>query len=182
MRIVGGTWRGRRLPVADRPGLRPSGDRVRETLFNWLQPWLPGSRCLDCFAGSGALGFEALSRGAERVVLLERDDRQVRQLRVCAATLGATGAEIHCVDALRWLTHAPPTPFDVAFLDPPFADDLLTPVCAALAARGWLTTGAWVYLESAARAAAPRLPEGWTLWREKALGAVRMDLATAGEA
>lgn len=177
VRIIGGTLRGRRLMVPEHPGLRPTGDRVRETLFNWLRPHLPGSRCLDCFAGTGALGFEASSRGAGRVLLLELDPRQARALRVNAEALGARQVDILNADALDWLERQQSEPFDLVFLDPPFAAGLLAPSCHLLAKRGWLAPGALVYLETAANAPWPPLPAGWDWWREGRAGRVRFALA-----
>jgi 16S rRNA (guanine966-N2)-methyltransferase len=153
VRIVGGRWRGTRLPVADADGLRPTGDRVRETLFNWLQPALPGARVLDLFAGSGALGLEAVSRGAREAVLVERDPRLAASLRETAARLDAGGqVQVVQADALAWL-HAPAPPFDIAFVDPPFAAGLWPAVLDALPAL--LAEGAWLYLEGPAGAPPP---------------------------
>lgn len=176
LRIVGGRYRGRRLPIPDQPGLRPTPDRVRETLFNWLAPVLPGARCLDLFAGSGALGLEAASRGAGDVVLVERSEPVVRQLKANIAALGAESVHTVQADALRWLEREPPSPFDVVFLDPPFADALLGAACERLSAAAWLAPGARVYLESAARSAFPDLPAGWEPLRERTAGQVRFGL------
>lgn len=181
LRIVGGQWRGRRLPVPDQPGLRPTPDRVRETLFNWLAPVLPGARCLDLFAGSGALGLEAASRGAGEVVLVEKSEPVVRQLRANLLTLRAERVALARADALVWLA-GEPRPFDLVFLDPPFADGLLGPACERLARPGWLAPGARVYLESAADIGFPTLPAGWELIRERTAGAVRFALATIAAA
>ena len=119
LRIVGGEWRGRRLPVLDQPGLRPTPDRVRETLFNWLAPLITGARCLDLFAGSGALGFEAASRGAGRVVMIEKSANVVRVLRENRLLLDARQVEVIHADAGPWLA-GQAEPFDLVFLDPPF--------------------------------------------------------------
>lgn len=188
VRIIAGQWRGRRLPVPDVPGLRPTADRVRETLFNWLQPVIPGARCLDLFAGSGALGLEAASRGAAEVVMIERTPAVVRTLRANLLTLGASpGVQVIEGDALAWLAAAPPRafdpkPFDLALLDPPFADDLLGASCRLLATAGWLAPGARVYLEAPAYAPYPALPAGWELVREGRTRQVRYALvAVAGE-
>lgn len=146
VRIIGGEWRGTRLPVADHEGLRPTADRVRETLFNWLQPVLPGARVLDLFAGSGALGLEAVSRGAREAVLVERDPRLAEDLRQLAAKLpGGDRVQVVRSDALTWLDTASPA-FDLAFVDPPFAGDLWRPTLAALDSH--LTAEAWLYVES----------------------------------
>jgi 16S rRNA (guanine966-N2)-methyltransferase len=161
IRIIGGRWRGTRLPVPDAEGLRPTADRVRETLFNWLQPALPGARVLDLFAGSGALGLEALSRGAREAVLLERDPRLAASLRETIARLGA-GGEAHVVqaDALSWLrAPAAGAQFDIAFVDPPFAAGLWPAVMDVLPAV--LAADAWLYLEGPAQAPPPA-GDAWT--------------------
>ena len=176
LRIIGGTNRGRRLPIPDQPGLRPTADRVRETLFNWLAPVLPGARCLDLFAGSGALGLEAASRGAGNVVLVERNELVARQLRANCLTLGVPAVQVIQADALTWLG-GDPSPFDLVFLDPPFAAGLLGPACTLLTDRGWLGMGARVYLETDARYGFPPLPDGWELVRERTAGQVRFGLA-----
>jgi 16S rRNA (guanine966-N2)-methyltransferase len=182
LRIIGGRLRGRRLPVPDEPGLRPTTDRVRETLFNWLAADIPGSRCLDCFAGTGALGLEAFSRGAAEVVLIERAAPVVARLRANAELLSAAVDDaagrlrVVAADALQWLATEPPEPFDIVFVDPPFADSLVERACALLA-RGWLAPHAVLYLETAACASAPVLPAGWALTRERTAGQVRYALA-----
>ncbi|MGD2084051.1 MAG: 16S rRNA (guanine(966)-N(2))-methyltransferase RsmD [Chromatiales bacterium] len=176
LRIIGGRLRGRRIRFPDLAGLRPTGDRVRETLFNWLQARVAGSRCLDLFAGSGALGLEAASRAAERVVLVERAPRAVRVLSEHARALGLDRVEVVQADALAWLD-ASPQPFDLVFLDPPFAAGLLGACCRRLEERGWLAEGALIYLETDARAGFPPLPAGWEMWREKRGGEVLYGLA-----
>lgn len=170
VRIIAGRWRGRRLTFPEQSGLRPTPGRVRETLFAWLMPVLPGARCLDLFAGSGALGIEALSRGAAQVVFIERERVAVQALVANLAVLQADGAEAVQADALRWL-QSPPQPFDIVFLDPPFAQNLLEPVCHALHEGGWLTAGARIYLESN-RAQLITVPATWELLREKQAGQV----------
>ncbi|MEA3639888.1 MAG: 16S rRNA (guanine(966)-N(2))-methyltransferase RsmD [Lamprobacter sp.] len=177
IRIIGGCWRGRRLPVASQPGLRPTPDRVRETLFNWLAPVIEGSRCLDCFAGSGALGLEAASRGAARVIQIERSPAVVGMLRANGAALGAQQLSVYAADALAWLTRSPVTPFDICFLDPPFAADLLAPTLEMLAQRGWLAASARVYVETDSATALPVLPTDWRWLRDKRAGQVRYALA-----
>lgn len=198
LRIISGNWRGRRLSVPDLPGLRPSGDRAREVLFNWLQGRVRSARCLDLFAGTGALGLEAASRGAASVVLVEQDRRLCRQL----IELGEhwPGGEVLTVvqaDAVRWLERAD-GPFDIVFVDPPFGAGLYAETLSALARRGLLAPGALVYVESAARSPAPFQPQedppmppasspcqgeeiapcpaNWAMLREKRLGDVRMQL------
>ena len=163
VRIIGGQLRGSKLPVPDLPGLRPSADRARETLFNWLQGEVAGARVLDLFAGSGALGFEAASRGAAEVWLVERDPAQARSLGDSARRLKVDSVHVACADALRWLAENPVGSFDLAFLDPPFSAGLWQPAAAALQPR--LAPSAWVYVELAA-AAAFEPPRGWRLHRE----------------
>lgn len=164
VRIIGGRWRGTKLPVPDVPGLRPSSDRVRETLFNWLQPALPGARVLDLFAGTGVLGLEALSRGAATATLVERDRSACTGLRGSIGRLGATdSAKVVQGDALAWLAANAEGPFDIVFVDPPFADDLWMKVMAGLA--GHVAADAWLYVESAHGALADPGP-GWALHRE----------------
>ncbi|MCC8364513.1 16S rRNA (guanine(966)-N(2))-methyltransferase RsmD [Lysobacter sp. A6] len=164
VRIVGGRWRGTKLPVPDRPGLRPTSDRVRETLFNWLAPMLPGARVLDLFAGTGALGFEALSRGAASAVLVEHDREAATHLRnVCARLQGGDAAQVVQADALAWLHAQPEASFDLAFVDPPFDANLWGGVLPALVPR--MREGAWLYIEAPATDDAPP-PEGWRLHRE----------------
>jgi 16S rRNA (guanine966-N2)-methyltransferase len=147
VRIIGGKWKRRKLAFPNRPALRPTPDRARETLFNWLAPRIEGARCLDLFAGSGALGFEALSRGAEKVVFVDADPVVVRSLRENRAILGATECEIFHSRALDFL-HRCVDSWDVVFLDPPFATDLLEVCLAALAQGDHLRDGAIVYVES----------------------------------
>jgi len=177
VRIIGGVHRGRKLPFADMPGLRPTGDRIRETLFNWLQPVIQGARCLDLFAGSGALGIEAASRGAGEVVMVDTASSVIRQLEKNKALLGLEHFSIVRADALQFLDQEP-TPFDLVFLDPPFAGNLLQPLCHRLA-KGWLADGARIYLEEDLSRPFPTLPEGWELIKEKQAGAVRYGLAFA---
>lgn len=171
VRIVGGEFRSRLLRFPDLPGLRPTPDRVRETLFNWLQPWLPGARCLDLFAGSGALGLEAASRGAGQVTLIDRERRAVAALREHLTTLDLAEARVIQADALDWLAGTG-GPFDLVFLDPPFAEPLLTPALRRLAERGWLADGALVYFETSANAPPPDWPAGFVPHKEQRAGAV----------
>ncbi len=173
VRIIAGRWRGSKLDVPDVPGLRPSSDRVRETLFNWLQGHVAGARCLDLFAGSGALGFEAASRGAAQVTMIERDAAALAALRASAGRLGAGGVEIVAADALAWLARAPDRAFDVAFLDPPFSAGLHQKTLDAL--TPWLAPGAQVYVETGRDAAMPVLA-GFAPRREGATREVRFAL------
>lgn len=149
LRIIGGEWRSRKLRFADVPGLRPTPDRVRETLFNWLQTQVPGARCLDLFAGSGALGLEALSRGAGEVVMVEKHSAAARVLRENITLLGAQNAVLLHDDAFRYLQRET-VGFDVIFLDPPFRQNLLAPVLEAIVNKSLLKTGGMIYLEQEA--------------------------------
>ncbi|ADC63791.1 16S rRNA (guanine(966)-N(2))-methyltransferase RsmD [Allochromatium vinosum] len=179
LRLIGGRHRGRRLSFPDQPGLRPTSDRVRETLFNWVAPLIEGARCLDLFAGSGALGFEALSRGAGEVVMVERAAAVARQLRANAGMLGASSLQVHEADALVWLERGG-EPFDLVLLDPPFAEGLLAPAIERLGRHGWLAPEARVYLEAPIQIGFPPLPEEWELIRDKTAGQVRYGLARVG--
>jgi len=165
VRVIAGSLRGSKLPVADLPGLRPTGDRARETLFNWLQNEVAGKQVLDAFAGSGALGFEAASRGAASVLLLEREPRLAASLRESAARLHAGAISVECADALAWLGRPAQARFELAFLDPPFDAGLHAAAARALAP--WLAPRAWVYVELA-KAAEFAPPQGWALHRETA--------------
>jgi 16S rRNA (guanine966-N2)-methyltransferase len=179
LRIIGGTWRGRRLRFPPTPEIRPTPDRVRETLFNWLAPRLPGARCLDLFAGSGALGLEALSRGAAHVTFVERDLAAAREIRARLAEWGARAASVEHADARNFLERQPVSSFDIVFLDPPFASMLLEETAARLEQAGWLSDGALVYVESPADAVPP-LPPGWTLLKAKRAGEVGYHLYSRG--
>jgi 16S rRNA (guanine966-N2)-methyltransferase len=182
VRIIGGEWRGRKLHFPQSAGLRPTPDRVRETVFNWLQFELAGARCLDLFAGSGALGIEALSRGAREVVLVERDPASARAIGDMLARLRCDRGHVEQVDALAWLERGPPgsKPFDVVFLDPPYGEAWLPVLAEKLERGGWLAPGAWIYLEDAAARGEPALPSGWTLHRSKRAGDVGYHLAHRG--
>ena len=166
LRIVGGEHRGRRLRFPDVAGLRPTAEKARETLFNWLQGELHGTRVLDLFAGSGALGFEALSRGAGEVVFVEKSREAARQLTENLALLRETHrGTVHQVDARRWLERKT-APFNIVFLDPPFAQNLLAGVCETLLEGRQLAPGAWIYLEQDAAHNWFPLPPGWEVYRE----------------
>lgn len=173
LRIVAGIWRSRLLDIADVPGLRPTSTRIRETLFNWLAPGLPGARCLDLCAGTGALGLEALSRGAASAVFVERSALATRMLRANIATLQATGAEVLQMDALDFSQAQASDPFDLVFLDPPFAADMLNDLCRLLSDRKLLASNARIYLELDRDKPEPELPEGWQVLKNKTAGNVR---------
>ena len=170
VRIIGGQWKSRIIEFPTRADLRPTPDRVRETLFNWLGQDQTGMTCLDLFAGSGALGFEAASRGAKRVVLVERDPVAARALQAHIATLAAQAVELKRADALEFL-RADAGRYDVVFLDPPFRADYLSQVFPELTAR--LAPGAMVHIEAPAP---PALPVGWEVWRSGRAGAVTHQL------
>jgi 16S rRNA (guanine966-N2)-methyltransferase len=172
IRIIGGSLRGSRLEVPDRSGLRPTPDRLRETLFNWLMPVLAGSRVLDLFAGSGALALEAMSRGAASAVAVERDRELARHLADNAARLRVPGLSVVCDDALAWLRRGPTGPFDIVFLDPPFDADLWSQAATALDGGGWLRPGALVYVESP-RNAKPAVPPTWRSHKDAHAGDVQ---------
>lgn len=167
------------MTVADEKQLRPTAARIRETLFNWLAPVTPGSRCLDLFAGSGALGFEALSRGAGSVVFVENSAQAIAALHDNARLLGAEDARVVQADAWQWLDNVEPQRFDVVFIDPPFAAAPYEELCRLLAERGWLAPGAMLYIELSRGQALPALPEGWQTIREKTAGNVRYALIRA---
>ncbi|MEJ2565372.1 MAG: 16S rRNA (guanine(966)-N(2))-methyltransferase RsmD [Gammaproteobacteria bacterium] len=171
LRIIGGEWRGRKLSFPAVPELRPTPERVRETLFNWLRDIVPGARCLDLFAGSGALALEALSRGAEEVVMVDSHPAVVAQLREHLLQLKARHGRVVLADAELFL-RGPSRPFDIVFLDPPFDCALLGPCAARLAAGGWLAATAWLYVESDRRTPLPPLPAAWKLLRHKEAGQV----------
>jgi len=177
VRIIGGSLRNSRLPVLDRAGLRPTPDRVRETVFNWLAPSLDGARCLDLYAGSGALGIEALSRGAIWVELVEADHDLAANLREQVSRLGvADRTEVRAVTAELLLRESPAQPFEVIFVDPPYAAGSWNAALDGLLSGGWLTSGACVYLEWP-HPARPALPSAFAWWRESRAGAIGYGLA-----
>jgi 16S rRNA (guanine966-N2)-methyltransferase len=174
LRIIAGTLRGSRIAVPDREGLRPTPDRIRETLFNWLAPIIAGARCLDLFAGTGALGIEAISRGAASCTFVESDRSLARLLAENLARLKVASARIVENDALAMLAGTP-QPFDVVFLDPPFGATLRTESARRLESAGWLSRDAWIYVESPADAEFVP-PPSWMLHRDGRAGAVRYAL------
>ena len=187
VRIIGGQWRGRKLPVLDLPGLRPTGDRRRETLFNWLAPYIEGARILDAFAGSGALAFEAMSRGASEALLLEISSQAVRNLQQNILALDADSqAQTNCTDALSFFDAQPTkdknsATFDIVFLDPPFRENLLDRAIEKLNSSQILSTNALIYLELESRKGLPKVPKNWSLLKEKSQGEVTSLLYRAGK-
>lgn len=171
LRIIAGQWRSRKIYFPDLPQLRPTPDRVRETLFNWLMPVISGARCLDLFAGSGALGLEALSRGAAEVVFVDRDRQVHNYLTDTLRMLGAGHGRVVQADALDYLA-GPAQAFDIVFLDPPYQSALLSPCCGALEAQAWLASPALIYIETARQSVPPPLPDNWTVQRDKVAGQV----------
>jgi 16S rRNA (guanine966-N2)-methyltransferase len=199
VRIIGGAWRGRRVVFPDLDGLRPTPDRVRETLFNWLQHDIARSRCLDLFAGSGALGLEALSRGAKEVVFIEKSPAAANSIREHLSLFGGSGVVIE-TDVERYLARMTPTPpgiatsgaaapdatapdatapdpFNLVFLDPPFGQDWLPRILPKLQSGAWIVPGGLVYLECERSLGAPTLPDGWAMLRSKSAGEVGYHLA-----
>lgn len=176
VRIIGGVHRGRYLGFPDHQGLRPTADRVRETLFNWLAPHIHGARCLDLYAGTGALGLEALSRGAGSVLFIERSPVATRQLRRNIELLETADATVQQGDALDYLRNASPTLYDIVFIDPPFADELQEETCRLMDERDLLADGAFVYLELP-KGRDVELPAGWLVQKDKQAGNVRYMLA-----
>lgn len=169
-------WRNRVLEVADVPGLRPTSERIRETLFNWLATDVAGSRCLDLFAGTGALGLEALSRGAKSAVFVENSSRAAKALQHGIDKLGALNATLVCADAFDFVRTYGDEPFDIVFLDPPFADDTVPELCRLLSGSAVLARRARVYIEQDRKQPRPELPPAWSVLREKTAGNVRYSL------
>lgn len=174
LRIIGGQWRGRKLQFPDLPGLRPTPDRVRETLFNWLSPKIQDARCLDLFSGSGALSLEALSRGASHATMIDRASQATSQLKQHLNTLACHSAQLITADAMQWLNRLTPgelTPFDIAFLDPPFHQGLIEDCCNRLEHLQLIQHEGLIYIETEA-SWDPVFPASWELYRTKCSGQV----------
>jgi len=180
LRIVAGNWRSRLLEIADVPGLRPTSARIRETVFNWLAPRIAGSRCLDLFAGTGALGLEALSRGAASCVFVEKSVKATQTLRANIATLQAENAVVCATSALKFLQQGGHARFEIVFLDPPFTADLLPDVCRLLEESSMLADNARIYIEEDRSQPELKLPEPWQILKTKTSGNVRYSLLNAG--
>ncbi len=177
IRIISGQFRGRKLPVKDVDGLRPTTDRIKETLFNWLMQDTRDAKVLDCFAGSGGLGFEALSRFAHSATFLEMDSSAAAQLKTNAQTLNLNNADIHCADTLRYLGQNPnEQQFDLVFVDPPFRQNLAQPCCDLLIKNSWLSENALIYVEVESELYNLDLPSNWLLLKEKTAGQVQCQL------
>ncbi|WP_018692255.1 16S rRNA (guanine(966)-N(2))-methyltransferase RsmD [Algicola sagamiensis] len=171
VRIIGGQWRGRKLPVHDIEGLRPTTDRVKETVFNWLMHDVVDATCMDCFAGSGGLGFEALSRYAESVTFLEYSSTVARQLETNLKTLNASHGKVICCDTLEHLAN-PDQAYDLVFVDPPFRKDMLEATCNQLESNGWLSESAKIYVEYESESQPINFPSNWRCLKEKTAGQV----------
>ncbi len=178
LRIIGGEWRGRKLRFPDAPNLRPTPDRVRETIFNWLAPMIHGARCLDLFAGSGALGLEALSRGAAFTTFVDSHKKVTQALIGHLDLLKANEhAEVIQIDSVKFLSHenfktTNAQPYDLVFLDPPYHLDFMQKVISLLETKGWLADNAMLYLEIEKRQSLPELPENWQQLKDKTAGEV----------
>ena len=181
LRIVAGKWRSRLLQIGDDPQLRPTSERVRETLFNWLAPSVEGASCLDLFAGTGALGLEALSRGAGRVVFVERSRESAALLQRNIASLEAENADVMTADSMTLLANSEVDEFDIVFVDPPFAEDLYGELCRLLEEHRWLAPSARIYLEQPSDARYPPVPQSWELLKEQTAGKVRYFLFGNGQ-
>lgn len=173
IRIIGGKWRGRKLPVLTQTGLRPTTDRNKETLFNWLMPIIHDANCLDCFAGSGSLGFEAGSRGAQQVILLEKESAAVKQLQQNKTRLNSESLIVKKVDTLTWLANKADMQFDIVFIDPPFHHSIVAKTISLLESNNWLKNSAYIYIETELNLnVLDEIPANWYLHREKVSGQV----------
>ncbi len=171
IRIIGGMWRGRKLSVPHEKGLRPTGDRVRETLFNWIAAYVPEARCLDAFAGTGALGLEALSRGAQRVDFIELESRTASALSHNLATLQETQSDVHCTNFTQW-TPKEQQKYDLIFIDPPFDNNLWDEAISHIIATQILANDALIYVESRTTTSIS-IPIGWNIKKQKKLGQIQ---------
>lgn len=176
LRIIGGDWRSRRLRFPDAGGVRPTPARTRETLFNWLAMYVPGSRCLDLFAGSGALGLEALSRGADQVTLVDHTPLLANALKENLKALDTTRGTVVCQAVEPFLRQPPDTPFDIVFMDPPFHQGWLERLFSQLESTQWVKPGGWIYVEHESDRSPPAVPAGWQLHRQKTAGQVTYNL------
>ncbi len=181
IRLISGKWRGKKLPVKNKEGLRPTTDRTKETLFNWLMHDVRDANCLDCFSGSGSLAFEALSRFAKSALLLERDKQVAQQLKENLKVLKVANARVIETDAINYLQQRATQQFDIVFIDPPFNKGLVSPCCSALEKNGYLTAQALIYIEMEAQSASFELPTNWQLLKEKSTDQVTYQLYLRGE-
>ena len=181
VRIISGKWRGRKIDIADVEDLRPTPDRVRETLFNWLSPDLADALCLDLFAGSGVLGFEALSRGAQQVVAIEKSKVCIDMLLNNKSLLNAPAYQLIHADAVQWLNDNRKKSFDIIFIDPPYRQDKLTECFNLIEQYGILSAAGLVYFEDNKAVAKEQIPQAWTVLREKKAGQIYYYLAQKNE-
>jgi len=180
LRIIGGKWRSRKISFIPLKGVRPTTNVSRETLFNWLSPVIVGANCLDVFAGSGALGFEALSRGAEYVVMVDVSSKVVSQLIANAKLLQTDGVDFYCASVPRQFNKIPSQSFNIVFLDPPFHHDLVKPTCERLVQGGYLAKNAYIYIESEKNLIVENVvPESWKILRKKVANSVSYCLLVA---
>ncbi|WP_372882218.1 16S rRNA (guanine(966)-N(2))-methyltransferase RsmD [Psychromonas sp.] len=180
IRLISGKWRGKKLPVQDKEGLRPTTDRTKETLFNWLMHDIRDANCLDCFSGSGSLAFEALSRYANHVTLLEKAPQVVSQLRENIQTLQVNNATLVETDSIHYLQRPAEQLFDIVFIDPPFNKGLVQPCCDALEKNGYLSKSALIYIEKESQLNDFRQPANWQLLKEKSTAQVSYQLYLRG--
>ena len=180
LRIIGGEWRGRKLQFFPAEGLRPTNDRIRETLFNWLMHEIPAARCLDLFTGSGALGLEALSRGASEVTFIDNNKPTIQQIKTTLKMLEASQGKAICTDALKYIQQEKPEkPLDIIFLDPPFHKNMVPTALELLSNNNWLTDSTLLYIEIENEpSATSQLPSSLLVKKEKAAGQVKSILAT----
>ncbi|HAU19105.1 MAG TPA: 16S rRNA (guanine(966)-N(2))-methyltransferase RsmD [Marinobacter adhaerens] len=176
LRIIGGDWRSRKLRFPDAGGVRPTPARTRETLFNWLAFHLAGSDCLDLFAGSGALGLEALSRGAGQATLVDHTPALAKALRDNLRLLKSDNGEVVCSDVESYLAQRNRPPFDIVFMDPPFRQGWLEKLFPLLEKQAWIKPGGWVYVEHESELPTPSVPVSWQLHRQKSAGQVTYSL------
>jgi len=176
IRVIGGHLRGSNVDVPLIEGLRPTGSRIRETLFNWLNPWINQANCLDAFAGSGILGIEAISRNAKNVTFLEASKPANQQLQNCLKRLKVNNSQVHLVDSEKWLNTPKHTKFDLVFIDPPFKHDIITNVCRLLECRNWLSKGAFIYIERDSLNSNLAHPKNWQIHRSNKSGNVNYHL------
>ncbi|KAA1172724.1 16S rRNA (guanine(966)-N(2))-methyltransferase RsmD [Marinobacter salinexigens] len=176
LRIIGGDWRSRKLRFPDAGGVRPTPARTRETLFNWLNFHIAGSDCLDLFAGSGALGLEALSRGAAHATLIDHTPALAQALRANLRLLKSSAGEVICTGVDSYLTERTRSPFDIVFMDPPFRQGWLERLFPLLDEQGWVKPGGWVYVEHESELSTPPTPVSWHLHRQKSAGQVTYSL------
>ena len=176
IRLISGKWRGKKLPVKDKEGLRPTTDRTKETLFNWLMHDVRDANCLDCFSGSGSLAFEALSRFANKALLLERDKQVAEQLKENLTTLKADNGIVIETNSIDYLQQTANQQFDIIFIDPPFNKGLVEPCCEALENNNYLMPKALIYIETEIQLAKLNLPHNWQLLKEKKTGQVNYQL------